>query len=133
MTGAEIVGALLREDVAFVAVVPIARIKGGRLPDNIALPALLVRTTSSVERQPLRKGGKTRTVDRVSVAVRAASYADQVRIIKLVRNTLRGWIGDMPGANRVSILTAGTGPDLLGPADSFEQTADFRVSYDATT
>jgi hypothetical protein len=31
----------------------------------------------------------------------------------------------------VSILTAGTGPDVAGPNDSYEQTQDFRVSFDA--
>ena len=39
--------------------------------------------------------------------------------------------GDIGGALRVSILTAGLGPSLNGPGNSFEQTQDFRVSWDA--
>lgn len=133
MTGAEIVGALLRGALLVTTEVPAERIKGGKLPDGVLLPALLVRTVSIVERQPLTKGDTVRVTERVSVTVRADNYAAQVKIIRVVRNVLRGWTGSMAGAERISILTDGVGPDLNGPADSFEQTADFRVSFDATT
>lgn len=133
MTGAEIVGELLRTAAPVVAMVPAERIKGGKLPDGVTLPALLVRTVSVVERIKLKTGGTVRVFDRVAVTVRAASYADQIAIIALVKQALRGRVGNLAGANRVSITTAGTGPDLTGPADSFEQAADFRVSFDATT
>lgn len=130
MTGADIVGELLRADSAVTDAVPLAQIKGGALPDEITLPALLVRTISSVERQPLKRGQTVRVVDRVAVAVRAASYAEQRVIIALVKDCCRGRTGDIGGGLRVSILTAGTGPDLRGPANSYEQTQDLRVSFD---
>lgn len=133
MDGNAIVGALLTTDTPLNAVVPSDRIKAAKLPDNIALPALIVRTISVAERQPLRKGAKTRTVARVSVTVRASSYAQQIAVLKLVRTRLRGWTGSIAGATDVSILTAGAGPDVLGPGDSFEQAQDFRVSFDTTT
>ena len=131
MTGADIVAALLIADLNVIGVVPATGIKLGRLPDGVALPALLARTVSSVERQPLKRGATIRTVDRVSVTVRAASYRDQVTAMKLVRQCCAGRTGEIGGGSNVSILTAGTGPDLNGPADSFEQTQDFRVSFDA--
>lgn len=131
MSGTAIIGALLRTDAALLQRVPAERIKAGRLPDGVALPALLVRTVSVVERHPLRRGPWERTTARISVAVRAASYADQIAVMKLVKAACAGRTGDIGGAERVSILTAGTGPDASGPGDTFEQTQDFRVSFDA--
>lgn len=133
ITGVDIVGALLRDDPALSLIVPNERIKAGALPDDAALPALLLRCVSSVELQPLRRGGTTRTIDRVAVTVRAKSYRDQRAVIALVKARCAGRTGDIGGGRRVAILTSGTGPDLRGPADTFEQAQDLRVSYDATT
>jgi hypothetical protein len=130
MTGVDIVGALLRAYEPLLVIVPEARIKGGALPEAENLPALLLRTVSSVDRQPLKRGPLVRVTDRVSVTVRAASYRDQKAVIKLVRTCCAGWLGSMERAERISILTAGLGPDVGGPAASFEQTQDFRVSFD---
>lgn len=130
-TGVDIVGTLLRAHPDLTAIVPIERIKAGALPDDVALPALLVRCVSSVERQPLKRGAVTRNVDRIAVTVRAASYREQRAVIAIVKPCCAGKTGDIGGGVRVSILTAGTGPDVRGPGDSFEQTQDFRVSHDA--
>ena len=130
MTGAAIVADLLRADVLVTSAVPIASIKLGRLADDAAMPTLLVRTISVVDRQPLKRLGYVRRTDRVSATVRAASYRDQVEVIGLVRKQLPGQTGNLAGAERVSILTAGTGPDLNGPANSFEQAQYFAVSFD---
>jgi hypothetical protein len=131
MTGSDIIGALLREDVPVTERVAEASIKGGRLPEGVILPALLVRTVSVVDRQPLKRVGWVRQIARVAVTVRAASYRDQNEIIDLVKACCAGRTGDLGGARRVSILTAGTGPDVGGPGNSFEQTQDFRVTFDA--
>ncbi len=131
MNGVNIVGALLLADAELLALVPAARIKAGMLPDNVTLPALLVRSTSSVERQSLRRTTATRTTDRISVTVRASNYREQEAIIRRVKNCCAGKTGSIGGASSVAVLTAGKGPDVLGPATSFEQTQDFKVSYDA--
>ncbi len=131
MTGVDIIGALLLEDLAIVDLIPAEQIKAGALPEKVSLPALLLRLVSSVERQPLKRGQTIRTVDRVSVTVRAASYADQVAAIGAIRRACAGRTGEVGEAKSVSILTAGTGPDARGPGNSFEQTQDFRVSFDA--
>lgn len=131
MTGVDILGSLLRDHEPITSLVPNDRIKAGALPDGIVLPALLLRLVSSVEIQPLKRGQHVRTIDRVSVAVRAASYRDQRAVIAAVKKRCAGLTGDIGGALRVSILTAGLGPDVGGPANSFEQTQDFRVSFDA--
>ncbi len=134
MSGAMIVNVLLRADEAVIAQVPVASIKIGRLPDGTQPPALLVRTVSSVDRQPLKRGGWVRRTDRIAVTVRAGSYRDQAAIIRLINSVCPGVKGDvLPDAKRVSILAAGVGPDVSGPGNSYEQTHDFRVSYDAPT
>lgn len=131
ITGASIIADMLCADPAMLAAVAVGNIKLAVLPANITLPAVLVRTISNVERQTLRRGGTVRTIDRVSVTVRAASYRDQTRIIKLITDCCAGKTGQIGGGRNVSILTAGRGPDLNGPGNSFEQAQDFRVSHDA--
>lgn len=129
MTGADIIGAVLRAHAPLVAIVPIERIKGGRLPDDAPLPALLVRTISSGERPTLKRQSMVRITDRVAIAVRAASYRDQKAIMKLVRSCCIGRTGAVGEAEGVAIADAGGGPDLSGPGNSFEQTQDCRVSF----
>jgi hypothetical protein len=130
-TGVDIIGALMLADADVIAFAAAGQIKAGRLPDNATLPALLARVVSTVEKQPLKRGGVVRTIDRVSVTVRAASYEDQRTGMRLVRKCCAGRTGDIGGGVRVAILTAGTGPELDGPGNSYERTQDFRVSYDA--
>lgn len=131
--GVDIAGSLLRADMATLIAVAEAGIKAGRLPEGVELPALLVRGVSLVDRQPLKRGAMTRSVERVAVTVRAANYRDVGLILKIVRKALAGWTGSIAGAERISILTAGTGPDVNGPGNTFERTQDFRVSFDAAT
>lgn len=129
MTGADIVGALLLADAPVLAKVAAASIKAGKLPDDVVLPALLVRVVSSLERQQLKRVGKVLMTDRIAVMVRAVSYIDQTDIIGLVREACAGKTGDVGGGESVSILNAGVGPDLIGPGDTFEQSIDLRVNY----
>ncbi|WP_294302175.1 hypothetical protein [uncultured Sphingomonas sp.] len=129
MTGADIIGAVLRAHAPLIAIVPVERIKGGRLPDDVALPALLVRTISSGERPALKRQATVRITDRVAVAVRAASYREQKAIMKLVRSCCAGRTGAVGGGQGVAIADAGGGPDLNGPGNSFEQSQDYRVGF----
>jgi hypothetical protein len=129
VTGADIITALLRQDSAGVAMTPIEWIKMGQLPATVTLPVLLVRVVSSSDRQPLKWTPQTRMTDRVSVTVRADTYRDQVKAMKLVRAACGGRTGDIADARAVSVLTAGKGPDLSGPGNTFEQACDFRVSF----
>ncbi|KQS50968.1 hypothetical protein [Sphingomonas sp. Leaf198] len=131
MTGVDIIGELLRTDDALIALIAAEQIKAGALPENVVLPALLVRLVSSVERPALKRGGTVRTIDRVAVTVRAETYRDQGKAIRLARSCCAGRTGNVGGGKSVSILSAGTGPDARGPGNAFEQTQDFRVSFDA--
>ncbi|MFC0305297.1 hypothetical protein ACFSTI_19650 [Rhizorhabdus histidinilytica] len=128
ITGGHIIATLLRDNVPLTAMVAAPKIKQGRVP-NGPLPVIVVKTVSVVERQALKRGATVLRTDRVSATVRAASYRDQVDIIELIKSACAGRVGDIGGGTNVSILPAGTGPDLDGPGDSFEQTQDFRVSF----
>lgn len=131
MTGADIIGALLLADAGVIAKVLPRHIKAGRLADGIGLPSLLVRVVSVTDRQALRRAGWERSTARVSVTVRAKSYREQNAVMKAVRQMPRGAVGTVDAAENVVVLTAGLGPDVNGPGDTFEQTQDFRVSFDA--
>lgn len=130
MSGVTIIGALLEAHEHLVAAVPVDRQIAGRLPDGVVLPTLLLRSISTVERHMLRRGSLVRTIERVSVTVRAVSYQQQDDILLLVARACAGKGGTIAGFERVSVLTAGTGPDVNGPGDSYEKAQDFRVSFD---
>ena len=133
MSGSEIVGKLLRDNAALTQKVAASAIKGGRLADTEALPVLLVRSLSIVDRQSLALEAMVRTTERVSVTVRADSYRERKAIMDLLRSAGRAGIAiaAMGIARNISVLTAGAGPELNGPGDSFERNQDFYVSYDA--
>lgn len=130
MSGVAIIGELLRGHAPLLALVPAERIRAGMLPDKVTMPTLLVRHIGGTERQTLVREEIVRTTERVAVTVRAANYREQRAVIAHARTACAGFVGDIAGLERVSVLNAGTGPDVIGPAGSFEGTIDFRVSFD---
>lgn len=129
MAGTDIIGALVVADAAILALVPLAAIKLGRLPEPSPPRAILIRSVSEVERHTLTQGAHSRVTERVSVAIRAEHY-DMVRdVLRLVRTACNYKISTIAGHGGVSVRTAGTGPELTGPDGSFERTLDFRVTY----
>ena len=129
MTGVEIIGTLLLNDLPLLAVVPLEQIKADALPDGVALPALLVTDISMVERQTLRRGEQVRVTERVRATVRARTGDERRAVMKLVRSCCADWTGNMDGATGIAVLTAGRGPGLVGVGNSFEQAQDFSVSF----
>lgn len=131
MSGVTILAALIEADADLLAAVPLANIKAGRLPDGTGLPAMLIRHVDMVERQALRRGALVRTTERVSCALRVSQYAHLGAILRLLRAACAGRTGTIAAFTNVSVLTAGTGPDVNGPGNTFERTQDFHVSFDA--
>lgn len=131
MTGVDIVGALLLESADVLARVPEGNIKAGLLTEDVGLDALLVREISNVERLRLKRSGLVRYTDRVSVTVRARTYDGMDSIRKIVRRVCAGFTGSMEGATNIAITSAGSGPDLIGPGNTFEKAVDFMVTYEA--
>ncbi len=128
--GADIVGSLLRDFAEITAIVPVAQIRIGPPPEGAQLPQILLTTTSTVERKPLKRPAMVRTVERVSVRVRAANLRDQRLLRRLVVRCCAGLTGDIGGGSAVSITTDGAGPEGVGPGNAFERTQDLRVSHD---
>ena len=131
MSGTAIIAELLLVDSWFRDLAAAGRLKEDRLPENAPLPAVLLATVSSIDRLTLEAGEFTRSADRVAVTVRAASARGRKEAIDRIRAACKDKRGDLAGCFRVSVTTAGRGPSMTGPADSFEQTQDFRVSFDA--
>lgn len=131
MSGIAIVTELLLADPWFQELASADRLKEDRLPENAALPAIVLSTVSSVDRQTLERGAFVRSAERVSVTVRAASVRDRKAVIARVRAACSDKRGTIAECFRVSVKTAGQGPSVTGPGGSFEQTQDFRVGFDA--
>lgn len=131
MLGVRIITTLLRGHQPVTALVPAKWIKGGRLPDNVTPPALLVRHVTQIERIPLVHEGWERCTARISVMVRAVDYRQQGAVIEAVRGIPQGALGTIGAALNVTVHKAGLGPDVGGPGGTYEQTQDFRVSFNA--
>lgn len=131
MSGASIIAEILLLDAYFATVDAEHRLKEDRLPDRVGLPAYLIRTISGTDRNWLAPGPLVRSTERVSVTVRAGSVIERRAEIKRVRALCANRVGDFAGCLRVSVLTAGLSPSLIGPGDTFEQTQDFSVSFEA--
>lgn len=127
MSGTAIIAELLLAD----PFEPAVTVKAGRLPDAVALPTFLIRFVSGVDRHTLDRSGWERRVDRISVTVRAQTYREQGLLIRQAKERCAGQVGSFAGFANVVIDTAGLGPDMSGPGDTYEQTQDFRVAYDA--
>lgn len=130
MSGIAIVGELLRGHAPLLAKVAVENIKAGALPEDAPLPSILLRTVSATDRQPLKRGNLVRVTERVGATVRARDYREQRAIIRLIRAAAAGKIVETAPGQRATVLTAGLGPDVMGPGNSFEQTQDFKTSHD---
>lgn len=131
MTGGHLVCEyLIRQFPAIVAIVPLDRIKEDVMPEGTPFPHIIVRTISSMPRQPLKRGIWTRIVDRASVTVKARNAPQRDELIGLVVNCCMGRVGDFGPVRRASITSAGIGPCFIGQNNSFERAADFRASFD---
>lgn len=129
MSGTDIVGALLAAHAPLIELVPETQIKAGALPDNAPLPSILLRTISSVDRQPLKRGAKVFVTDRIAMTVRAASYREADAITRAARKATAGQTGEIADFTNVAVLTAGLGPDMRGPGNSYEKTQDLKVGF----
>lgn len=128
--GVAIIGQLLQTAATGEAPVAPANIKGGRLPERIALPNLLLTTVSVLDRLTLSQGAKRFVRERVQVTVRAASYAERKSIMRWVKSTCHGQRGDFGQLTQASVLSAGGGPDFNDETASiYMGSHDFSVSF----
>lgn len=121
---------LLAHDSGVVAQVPASRVFAAELPQNITLPAIVVRQVSGTEGLTAAMTETRMRTDRVQVSVLASSYASVKTILELVRTSCATRGGTVNGVKLDSILPDGVGPDIYdSEARIFEQSRDFIVKH----
>lgn len=130
MNGVIAVRSLLVADTGVTALVPIARIAAGMLPQGTDLPAISLMSVSSVDRNVPAPGAKRRVTERVQVTVLARTYPEVKAIIAAVRQAVADQMPTIDGLFDVTVHTDSAGPDFLDEETGIHmQTQDFRVSF----
>ena len=130
MNGVIAVRSLLVADTGVTALVPVAQIVAGALPQGSGLPAISLMSVSSTDRNVPAPGPKRRVTERVQVTVLAASYPAAKAIIRAVRAAAADRMPAIDGLTDVTVHTDSAGPDFLDEETGIHmQTQDFRVSF----
>lgn len=130
MNGVIAVRSVLVADTGVTALVPIARIAAGMLPQGTDLPAISLMSVSSVDRNVPAPGAKRRVTERVQVTVLARTYPEVKAILAAVRNAAADQMPAIDGLTEVTVHTDSAGPDFLDEETGIHmQTQDFRVSF----
>jgi hypothetical protein len=130
MNGVIAVRSLLVADTRVTALVPVARIAAGMLPQGTDLPAISLMSVSSVDRNVPAPGSKRRVTERVQVTVLARTYPEVKAIIAAVRTAAADQMPAIDGLTDVTVHTDSAGPDFLDEETGIHmQTQDFRVSF----
>jgi hypothetical protein len=132
--GVEAVRAALVANAALLALVPAARIIGDdALEQGITLPAILLSSVSTVDRNLMNPGVNRFVRERVQVTIFAKTRPSRKAVLAAVRKAAADKIGtSVSGLSNVTIHTDGAGPDFLGENDVRITTQDFAVTYSET-
>ena len=134
MNGVNVIGDLLRASADITAVVPAERIRAGALPQQTAIPAIVVESISLNDRNILQPGDTRMVRERVQVTVLAPNYRQKNDILRLVRKVCADRRANLSSQSDVVVLTDGAGPDFMADDASFwMQNQDFSVSYNEST
>lgn len=130
MNGVIAVRSLLAGDAGLTALVPVARIAAGMLPQGTDLPAISLMSVSSVDRNVPAPGAKRRVTERVQVTVLARTYPETKAILAAIRKAAADQMPAIDGLSEVTVHTDSAGPDFLDEETGIHmQTQDFRVSF----
>jgi len=130
MHGVIAVRSLLVADTRVTALVPVARIAAGMLPQGTDLPARSLMSVSSVDRNVPAPGSQRPVTERVQVTVLARTYPEVKAILAAVRNAAADQMPAIDGLTDVTVHTDSAGPDFLDEETGIHmQTQDFRVSF----
>ena len=130
MSGVQIIVAQLLGNAAVNAIAPDDNIVGGALPQEASLPALQVETISEMDLQVLKRGAFRLVTERVQVRALGRDYAEAHELIKAAKRACADTFPTIPGLQRISILSAGGGPEGLHiPTGAPSRTHDFKVRY----
>ena len=130
MNGVIAVRSLLVADTGVTALVPVARIAAGMLPQGTDLPAISLMSVSSVDRNISAPGPKRRVTERVQVTVLAATYRQVKAILAAVRRAAADQMPTIDGLFDLTVHTDTAGPDFLDEETGIHmQSQDLRVSF----
>lgn len=130
MNGKVVIATLLLDYAPRAERVPDDRVHIARLPAGTGLNNLLVQKVSGTDLRMLIPGEKTRVTDRIQVTTRARD--DETRdLIQLdVGRACSDKVGDIGGAEGVSVISDGESHDFDDDdASIFMGSRDFLVSY----
>ena len=130
MNGVIAVRSLLVADTRVTALVPVARIAAGMLPQGTDLPAISLMSVSSVDRNVPAPGSKRRVTERVQVTVLARTYPEIKAMLAAIRKAAADQMPTIDGLFDVTVHTDSAGPDFLDEETGIHmQTQDLRVSF----
>lgn len=132
MSAVAIVQALLKAHAPLLAILPADRIRAGKIPANVPLPAISVSEVDGYERETIaRRQATSNMVSRVQVTVVAESYGAQKALIQATKLGAGVHTGTVAGFSVKSVLPGGVGPDLnnLDNDGIYEQSRDFLVTF----
>lgn len=135
MTGPLVVRSVLVAETGVTDLVPATRIIADDVaPQGMALPLVLLKHVSGVDRKPLTLGSTVFSRRRVQCEIHASNEADRRAIKKAIRAAgLNNPFPTYSGLLNVTLHTEGEGPDFYVEATSVrigEQ--DFIVTYSET-
>jgi hypothetical protein len=130
MNGVIVVRSLLVGDTGVTALVPVARIAAGMLPQGTDLPAISLMSVSSIDRNVPAPGPKRRVTERVQITVLARTYPEAKALIAALRSAAADQMPAIGGLTDVTVHTDSAGPDFLDEETGIHmQTQDLRVSF----
>ena len=131
MSGVIIIRALLVANAALLSAVPASKIMAGVIPINTVLPAISIAQISGVTRNTISMNeAQVLATDRVQVTVMAKTYAEQKRILELVRAACPNTRGQVNGVQCDSVWSDMTGPDIFDAVETiYFQSVDLMVLF----
>lgn len=134
MNGVAAIRELLVHDSALTNLVPSARIASGILPQGTPLPAIIISSISSNDRNIIKPTATRQVNERIQVTVMAPDYPKQKAIIKAVKKAAADKFPTVNGISDVVVLTHSAGPDFMDmQATIYMQHQDFIVSFNEAT
>lgn len=133
MSGVVAVRTALVADAALLALVPATRIVTGPLPQEMALPAISLRSVSTVDLNIPNPGSTRFVTERVQVTIVASTEPERRQVKAAVKKAAADQVElSVSGLTHVSIHTDRAGPDIEGDS-GWQASQDFRVKYNEAT
>lgn len=131
MSSTAIIHALLASTPAVTAIVPVARIITGVVPQATPLPAISVSEVSSTAEMTVSRRTDTELVrSRVQVTVYGKNYPQMKQLLLACKMGKGVKNGTVAGFYVNSVMPAGTGPEIPPGDDKiYEQSRDFMVTF----